>query len=252
MLRPQTPSNTVSGAGLDAHLVVDRGHFHLDVRIRLERGEVVALLGPNGSGKTTALRALAGLTPLSAGHIRVGDQVLDDCARRIHEPPEGRRVGLVFQEYLLFPHLSALDNVAFGPRQQGATRAKARLEAAELLRALGIADCAHRRPGRLSGGQAQRVALARTLATQPALLLLDEPLSALDAQTRLDTRAELRRQLHAYRGTTLLVTHDPLDALALTDRMIIIEDGAVVQEGSSDTIAAHPSTDYITRLVGCL
>ncbi len=235
---------------LDAHLVAERDGFTLDVRLRIAAGEVVALLGPNGAGKTTALRVLAGLHPLAAGHLTLGGADLDRPDRRVWTPPERRPVGVVFQDYLLFPHLSALDNVAFGPRRRGADKRAARTRAQEWLDRVGLGDQARRRPRQLSGGQAQRVALARALAVDPALLLLDEPLAALDARTRLDTRAELQRHLGAHPGATLLVTHDPLDALVLADRLVIVEHGRVVQEGDAATVTARPRTDYVARLVG--
>ncbi|MFI7211258.1 ABC transporter ATP-binding protein [Micromonospora maritima] len=235
---------------LDAHLVADRDTFHLDVRLRIAAGEVVALLGPNGAGKTTALRVLAGLHPLAAGHLTLDGVDLDRPDRRAWTPPERRPVGVVFQDYLLFPHLSALDNVAFGPRRRGADRRAARARAQGWLDRVGLGEQARRRPRQLSGGQAQRVALARALAVEPTLLLLDEPLAALDARTRLDTRAELQRHLGAHPGATLLVTHDPLDALVLADRLVIVEHGRVVQEGDAATVTARPRTDYVARLVG--
>ncbi|KXK62123.1 ABC transporter ATP-binding protein [Micromonospora rosaria] len=235
---------------LDGHLVVDRGVFRLDVRLRVAAGEVVALLGPNGAGKTTALRALAGLQPLTAGYLALDGVDLDRPDRRHLVGPEHRRIGVVFQEYLLFPHLSALDNVAFGPRRQGLDKRAARARAADWLDRVGLAGYADRRPRRLSGGQAQRVALARALAVEPTLLLLDEPLAALDARTRLDTRTQLHRHLAAHPGATVLVTHDPLDALALADRLVIVEDGRVVQDGDPATVTTRPRTDYVARLVG--
>jgi len=224
--------------------------FTLDIALAIAPGEVVALLGPNGAGKTTALRTLAGLVPLSAGRISIAGRPVDDPDRRLWTPPERRPVGVVFQDYLLFPHLSALDNVAFGPRSHGAGRARSRERALDWLRRVGLADQARHKPRQLSGGQAQRVALARALAVDPALLLLDEPLAALDARTRLDTRAQLHRHLADHPGATLLVTHDPLDALVLADRLVIVEDGRVVQEGDAATITAQPRTDYVARLVG--
>ncbi|MFE7462534.1 ABC transporter ATP-binding protein [Streptomyces sp. NPDC057499] len=233
-----------AATGLDARLVVDRGAFRLDVALGVAPGEVVALLGPNGAGKTTALRALAGLTPLSGGHLRLDGTALD------RTPPESRPVGVVFQDYLLFPHLTALDNVAFGPRCQGVPKARARAEAAEWLDRLGLADHAGVRPRRLSGGQAQRVALARALATRPRLLLLDEPLAALDARTRLEVRGQLRRHLAEFEAVAVLVTHDPLDAMVLADRLVVVERGEVVQQGSPADIARRPRTDYIAQLVG--
>ncbi|WP_373282304.1 ABC transporter ATP-binding protein [Microtetraspora niveoalba] len=229
---------------LHARLVVTRPAFTLDVTLEVAPGEVVALLGPNGAGKTTALRALAGLTALSQGEI-----VLD--GRPLHTlPAESRPIGMVFQDYLLFPHLTALDNVAFGPRCQGVAKAEARRAAATLLERVGLADRATAKPRHLSGGQAQRVALARALAVRPELLLLDEPLAALDAHTRLEIRSQLRRHLADFDGATVLVTHDPLDAMVLADRLIVIENGAVVQQGTPAEVARRPRTDYVARLVG--
>jgi molybdate transport system ATP-binding protein len=236
--------------GLDAHLVVRRPGFTLDVRLAVAPGEVVAVLGPNGAGKTTALRALAGLIALDDGRLSLGGVCLDDPAAGVFVGPQRRRVGVVFQDYLLFPHLSALDNVAFGPRCRGVARGAARAAAADWLDRVGLADHAKRRPRELSGGQAQRVALARALAVSPDLLLLDEPLAALDARTRLDTRADLRRHLAAHPGATILVTHDPLDAMMVADRLVIVEDGAVAQSGDAVEITTHPRTDYVARLVG--
>lgn len=235
---------TPTTAGLDAHLVVDRGSFRLDVTLTAAPGDVVALLGPNGAGKTTALRALAGLVPLTHGHLRLDGAELD------RTPPESRPVGVVFQDYLLFPHLSALDNVAFGPRCRGAGKAAARAEATVWLERMGLTAHASAKPRRLSGGQAQRVALARALATHPRLLLLDEPLAALDARTRLDVRAQLRHHLAEFEAVAVLVTHDPLDAMVLADRLVVVEDGRVVQEGTPADIARRPRTDYIAHLVG--
>ncbi len=229
---------------LDAHLVATHGAFTLDINLRIAAGETVALLGPNGAGKTTALRTLAGLTELSAGHLRLGGKDLSST------PPEKRPIGVVFQDYLLFPHLSARDNVAFGPRRHGIDRKSAHAIASRWLERVGLGEHGARKPRQLSGGQAQRVALARALAVDPQLLLLDEPLAALDARTRLETRGELRHHLADHPGATLLVTHDPLDALVLADRLVIVEQGRVVQEGNAATITARPRTDYVARLVG--
>ncbi|MDA0564303.1 ABC transporter ATP-binding protein [Streptomonospora sp. S1-112] len=231
-------------AGLDARLVVDRGEFRLDAALRARPGEVVALLGPNGAGKSTALRALAGLESLTGGHVRLDGRDVTTA------PPERRPVGMVFQDYLLFDHLSALDNVAFGPRCAGAGRAEARAAAARLLERVGLAAFARARPRALSGGQAQRVALARALAVRPRLLLLDEPLAALDVHTRAGVRAELRRHLADLDCATVLVTHDPLDAMVLADRITVVEAGRVVQEGAPGDVAQHPRTGYVARLVG--
>ncbi|MFI1107814.1 ABC transporter ATP-binding protein [Streptomyces physcomitrii] len=241
---PEGPEGPEEPEGLDAHLVVERGAFRLDVSLAAAPGDVLALLGPNGAGKTTALRALAGLVPLTGGHLRLDGAELD------RTPTESRPVGVVFQDYLLFPHLSALDNVAFGPRCLGASRTQARAEAAAWLARMGLSEHGSAKPRRLSGGQAQRVALARALATRPRLLLLDEPLAALDARTRLDVRARLRRHLAEFEAVAVLVTHDPLDAMVLADHLVVVEDGQVVQRGTPADIARHPRTDYIAHLVG--
>jgi molybdate transport system ATP-binding protein len=237
-------------AELFAQLGVRRGDFTLDLELEIGAGEVVALLGPNGAGKSTALRALAGLLQISSGRITVGGQVLANAASRIHRAPHERPIGVVFQDYLLFPHLTVLDNVAFGPIARGMDKHEARRQAALLLERVGIADLGKSKPLAISGGQAQRVALARALATAPRLLLLDEPLAALDAKTHLLVRAEVRRHLADYSGATLLVTHDPIDASVLADRLIVIEDGSVVQQGTPLQVARQPRTDYVARLVG--
>ncbi|MEU7476979.1 ABC transporter ATP-binding protein [Lentzea sp. NPDC042327] len=233
---------------LTASLRVTRAHFDLDLDLTIAPGEVVALLGPNGAGKTTALRALAGLQQLTGGRIAVGESVWDGPGRYL--PAEERPIGVVFQDYLLFAHMSALENVAFGLRARGTRRAEARAVAATWLDRVGLAGHAGAKPRALSGGQAQRVALARALATGPSLLLLDEPLAALDASTRLQVRAELGRVLTGFTGHTLLVTHDPLDAMVLADRLVILEDGRAVQEGPPAEVARRPRTDYVANLVG--
>ncbi|MFI6903134.1 ABC transporter ATP-binding protein [Nonomuraea sp. NPDC050394] len=230
--------------GLCARLRVTRPAFTLDIALDVAPGEVVALLGPNGAGKTTALRALAGLTRMTGGRISLRGRDLDAL------PAESRPIGMVFQDYLLFPHLSALENVAFGPRCRGVAKAEARRTAAALLERVGLTGKAAAKPRQLSGGQAQRVALARALAVRPELLLLDEPLAALDAHTRLEVRSQLRRHLNDFDGATVLVTHDPLDAMVLADRLIVIEDGAIVQQGAPAEVARRPRTDYVARLVG--
>ncbi len=229
---------------LDARLCLDRGDFNLDVELRARPGEILALLGPNGAGKSSALRALAGLVPLTDGHVRVDGR--DETAT----PVERRPIGMVFQDYLLFPHMSALDNVAFGPRCQGLSRPRARERAAGLLAHMGLSEHVRSRPRGLSGGQAQRVALARALAVRPRLLLLDEPMAALDASTRIDVRARLRHLLEEFDGATVLVTHDPLDAMVLADRVAVIESGRTVQQGPPAEVARRPRTAYVARLVG--
>ena len=235
---------------LDAVVRVRRRSFELEMAVQVAAGQVLAVVGPNGAGKTTLLRALAGLEPLSAGRVMVGGAVLEDVATGLRIPPERRPVGYVFQDYRLFPHLSALDNVAFGLRATGTGRTAARAAAASWLAQVGLAELAQRRPAALSGGQAQRVALARALATRPRLLLLDEPLSALDAGTRAALRSELRRLVAGYDGCSLTVTHDPLDALVLADAIVVLEAGRVVQTGTPSEVARRPRTEYVARLVG--
>lgn len=232
----------------DVGVTVDR--FTLDVQLRVASGQTVAVVGPNGSGKTTLLRALAGLTPLTRGRIELDGTVLDDPDHGIHLPPERRAIGMVFQDDALFPHLSALDNVAFGVRARGRNRHDARLNAIDWLHRVGLADRVDARPGELSGGQAQRVALARALATDPALLLLDEPLAALDATTRSDVRRELRNHLASFSGVRVVVTHDPIDAAVLADQIVVLHDGAVAQTGTPGDITAHPRTPWVANLVG--
>jgi molybdate transport system ATP-binding protein len=229
---------------LDAHLVVRRGSFTVDVAFTVADGEVLGLLGPNGAGKTSALRALAGLEPLTDGYVTLDGE---DLARR---PPEDRNVGVVFQDYLLFPHLSALDNVAYGLRAGGMRKAAARRDATGWLAQVGMAEHAAYRPRQLSGGQAQRVALARALASRPRLLLLDEPLAALDAGTRLGLRTDLRRHLTSYGGPAVVVTHDAVEAMVLTDQLIVLEGGRIVQSGRPAEVARRPRTEYVARLLG--
>jgi molybdate transport system ATP-binding protein len=233
---------------VDAEVV--RGGFTLTVALTAAPGEVVGILGPNGAGKSTLLAALAGLIPVSAGQVVLNGQVVDDAASGTFAEASARPVGFVFQDYRLFPHLSVAENVAFSPRARGLGRQAARAAAGHWLDRLGLTDLADRKPGSLSGGQAQRVALARALAGQPVLLLLDEPLSALDAGTRLDVQAELKRHLSDFAGPCLLVTHDPLEALVLTDRLLVLENGRIVQEGTPAQVARQPATQYVGKLVG--
>ncbi len=235
---------------LDARVRVTIGSLELDVDLCAGDEEVVALLGPNGAGKTTLLRVLAGLIPLRDGHVMLDGEVLEAPDRGIRVPPEKRPVGIVFQNYMLFPHLSALDNVAYGLRRLREHKTDARTHAAEWLDRVGLAGEGASRPSQLSGGQQQRVALARALAPEPRVLLLDEPLAALDAGVRDDMRRELRRHLAGFPAVRLLVTHEPLDALALADRIVIIEAGRVVQEGTPLDVTTKPRSTYVADLVG--
>jgi molybdate transport system ATP-binding protein len=235
---------------LQARVELTLGQLHLDVEIAVATGELVVLLGPNGAGKTTLLRALAGLVALEDGRVVLDEVVLDDTGAGVRVPTERRPIGFVFQDYLLFPHLSALENVAFGLRARGVPRAEARRRAGAWLERVGLGDQARSRPGALSGGQAQRVALARAMVADPRLLLLDEPLAALDAATRGEVRRDLRRHLASFDGTRLLVTHDPLEAMTMADRLVVLENGLVTQTGTAAQVSSRPRSRYVAELVG--
>ncbi|MEZ5322900.1 MAG: ABC transporter ATP-binding protein [Microthrixaceae bacterium] len=235
---------------LTAEFDLRLGRLDLHFDLTVGGGEVVALLGPNGAGKTTVLRALAGLQSIGNGHVTIAGRTVDRPDEGVFVHAESRRVGVVFQDYLLFPHLSVLENVAFGPRARGASRSTARAEATTWIERVGLAAFATAKPSTLSGGQAQRVALARALASRPTLLLLDEPLAALDASTKAATRRDLRRHLSGFTGGTVIVSHDPLDALALADRVVVVESGSVTQVGSIAEVTTRPRTDYVAELLG--
>jgi molybdate transport system ATP-binding protein len=235
---------------LAARVFVRRGAFGLDASILVQPGETVALLGPNGSGKTTFLHAVAGLLPLDGGRITLDGIVLDDVADHVAISTERRPIGVVFQDGLLFPHMTALDNVAFGLRCRGRSRGDARRIAREWLDRMELGDRVGSRPATLSGGQAQRVALARALAVEPRLLLLDEPLAAVDVQARAALRRDLRKHLTAFGGIRLLVTHDPLEAFALADRVIVLEEGRVVQTGTPSAVTGRPRSRWVADLAG--
>jgi molybdate transport system ATP-binding protein len=230
--------------------VLRRQEFTLDVSLSVARGEIVAVLGPNGAGKSTLLGVLAGLFRPDDGRVRLGERVLTDTERGVQVPTHRRGVGLLAQQALLFPHLSVLANVAFGPRCQGAGRAVALRRAEHWLTEVDAAALRRRRPGQLSGGQAQRVALARALAGEPELLLLDEPLAALDIDSAPALRALLRRVVRASGRTALLVTHDVLDALVLADRVVVLTDGAVVEDGSTRDVLTRPRSPFAARIAG--
>jgi molybdate transport system ATP-binding protein len=224
--------------------------FELAVSISAEPGQVLAVLGPNGAGKSTLLRVISGLQALDSGTVALGSTVLDDPGRGLFRPPQHRGVGVVFQDHRLFPHLRVVDNVAFGLRARGVRRPAARSVAMEWLARVGLAELARRHPRQLSGGQAQRVALARALAGEPAALLLDEPLAALDVQTRAEVQGELRQHLDEFAGPTVIVTHDPIEALLLAARIVVLEGGRVAQAGSPADITSRPLTPYVAKLVG--
>jgi molybdate transport system ATP-binding protein len=229
---------------------VEIGTLSLRVSIELARGSTTAVLGPNGAGKTTLLRAIAGLQPLDSGRLEVSGRCVDDPGARRFEAPPQRRVALVPQDHLLFDYMSVLDNVAFGPRCRAHGRAEARRRAAAYLERVGLSQHAEERPRSLSGGQSQRVALARALAAEPEVLLLDEPMAALDASARPQVRAELRHWLEGFGGAAVLVTHDPLDAWAVADELVVLEAGRVTQSGPLADATARPRTPYVADLVG--
>lgn len=222
-----------------------RGHFELSVELSAEPGHVVAVLGHNGAGKSTLLDCLAGLLHSPETSVRLDGRELSLL------PPYRRRVGVLRQRPLLFPHLNVRDNVAFGPRAAGARRRQARELADRWLAAVDASELSDRRPAQLSGGQAQRVALARALATDPELLLLDEPLAALDVDAAPAMRGLLRDVLRTNTGrVTVLVTHDPLDALALADTAVVLADGRVVEHGPTQRVLSAPRTPFAARLAG--
>lgn len=234
--------------GLHFAGTVTRGSFELDVAFEVRPGEVLGVLGPNGAGKSTLLRAIAGLEDLSTGAVGVGVHAWQQPG--LHVPAHDRRAGVVFQDYRLFPHLDVRDNVAFASRSGGSGRSASRAHAQQWLDRLGLADLADRGPGELSGGEAQRVALARALALEPEVLLLDEPMAALDAGARIDVRAFLRAHLAEFGGPVVLVTHDPLEAMVLADRLMVLEAGRVMQIGTPAEVARRPASPYVARLVG--
>ncbi|MEU7702777.1 ABC transporter permease [Streptomyces sp. NPDC015492] len=207
-------------------------------------GTTIAVVGPNGAGKTTLLRALLGLTPRAHAGLRLGDEDVTAL------PPHRRHVAWVPQDGALFPHLSALANTAYGLRAQGVPRAEARRTARIWLDRLGVGPLAHRRPTQLSGGQAQRVALARALAARPRLLVLDEPLAALDQTTRAHVRHTLRTHLAVFGGVCLIVTHDPVEAVSLADRVLVLDEGRALQDAAPAEVTRHPRSPWVARMLG--
>lgn len=235
---------------LAAEIGLSRGSLELDVALTVESGETLALVGPNGAGKSTCLQVLAGLLRIERGRITLGDRVLDGGPAGPYLPPEARRVGFVFQDHILFPRMTVLENVAYGPRSRGIPAREARALALEWLERVGMADRSDVPPQTLSGGQAQRVALARALATSPHMLLLDEPLASVDASARIELRRELRARLADFEGVRVVVAHDIGDALALAERLVVVEEGRVVQGGSLAQIVSRPLSRYVADLVG--
>ncbi|TMK19476.1 MAG: ABC transporter ATP-binding protein [Actinobacteria bacterium] len=225
-----------------------RGGFTLDAAFRADAGETVALLGPNGAGKSTLVDVLAGTLQPRRGRVTLDGEALDDDG--IHVEASSRPLGVLFQRLLLLPHLSVLENVAFPLRARGMPATRARSVASETLQRTGAGAFASHRPGRLSGGEAQRVALARALVGDPRLLLLDEPLSALDVSAKTAIRALLGRELKTFGGVAIVITHDPVDAMTLAGRLVLIEGGRVTQSGTPEEIRVAPRTPYAADLVG--
>jgi len=241
----------MSGAELDASIVVQRHGFRLDAEIHAQRGEVVALMGPSGAGKSTLLGALAGLVDIDEGRIALAGRVLDVAPKpRGYTPPAQRGVVLLGQDPHLFPHLSAHDNITFGPRARGVERRAADADADEWLWRVGLAGLGARRPAQLSGGQQQRVAIARALVTKPAAVLLDEPFTSLDAETAGDIRALIREQLTSTGTTAIVATHDAVDAVSLASRLVVLEDGVITQEGPVRQVLAEPATRFAAAVAG--
>ncbi len=214
--------------------------------LSMKPGELLALLGPSGCGKTTTLRVLAGMETPDAGSVHIGG------ADMTHAPVRGRGIGIVFQSYSLFPHMTAVQNVAYGLRLAGASKSRRSARAAELLEMVGLVEHAQKHPGQLSGGQQQRVALARALAIEPRVLLLDEPLSALDAQVRVLLREEIKRIQLQSGTTTLLVTHDQEEALTIADRVGVMLGGQIEQLGTPEQLYCTPRTAFISEFVGAV
>lgn len=222
----------------------------LDVDFTVHHGSVLAVLGPNGAGKSTVLQIISGLLGPDAGRVQLGARTLTDTETRTFVAPHDRGVALLSQQPLLFPHMSVARNVAYGPRCAGAPRSAARATAQHWLAAVGVADLADRRPTQLSGGQAQRVALARALATDPELLLLDEPMAALDVTAAPAMRRLLRTVLREQKRTAVVVTHDVIDALAIADCAVVIEAGRIVESGPVRRVLTTPRSDFAARLAG--
>jgi molybdate transport system ATP-binding protein len=233
-------------AALDTHL----NTFHLDIRFSAEKGKTTVLLGESGAGKSTVLRILAGLLYPQRGHFSLEEVTYFDSEQHIAIPPRERPFGYVFQDYTLFPHLSVFENVAFGLRAQHLPRQVVRERVGQALEQVHLIGFDQRRPAQLSGGQQQRVAIARALALHPRLLLLDEPLAALDVQTRREVRQELRHILSTAGITTMLVTHQYLEALLFGYHILVLEQGRVIQQGSQRDLLQYPRSSYVAELVG--
>jgi molybdate transport system ATP-binding protein len=237
-------------SSLRARVAVDAGGFHLGGELEVDEGRTVALLGPNGSGKTTFVRSLAGLVDVRAGGIVVDGESWLRMPGGVDLPPQERSIGVVFQDLALFPNMTAVGNVAYGPRCRGVSHSDAERGAHEWLDRFGIGHLGDRAARSLSGGEAQKVALARALILQPRLLLLDEPLASLDVEGRAEARHFLAAVLRSFEGVKVIVTHEPVEAFALADELAIMENGRIVQVGSPAEISLRPRSRYAARVAG--
>ncbi|NNG01539.1 MAG: ABC transporter ATP-binding protein [Desulfobacteraceae bacterium] len=220
-----------------------------DITITFRDGEFLVLLGPSGCGKTTLLRCIAGLETPDAGEIRIGGEIVFSADQHIFTPPGKRNLGMVFQSYALWPHMTVYDNIGFGLNLQSIPRQEIPARITSVLKDLAMTGLENRYPSELSGGQQQRVAVARLLAARPQLFLMDEPLSNLDARLRVDMRAELKRLHHDIKVTTVYVTHDQTEALTMADRVVIMRDGRIMQAGSPHEIYARPANLFTAEFI---
>jgi putative spermidine/putrescine transport system ATP-binding protein len=237
-LRLDRVTRRFAGSGGHAFNALD------DLTLTIRRGEFIALLGPSGCGKSTALNCIAGLLPLSGGTIRLDDERIDTL------PPERRGFGMVFQNYALFPHMSVVKNIGFGLKMRGVAAAAIVPRVERAMRLVQLTGQEHKLPGQLSGGQQQRVAIARAIVIEPPLILMDEPLSNLDAKLRLETRSEIRRIHRELGRATIYVTHDQDEALSLADRIVVMKDGIVQQVAGPHEVYAQPANLHVARFMG--
>jgi molybdate transport system ATP-binding protein len=240
----------VAGVKLSVAVRARLDGFLLDVKVVAPRGELTAVIGPNASGKTTLLRAIAGLVPLESGIVELDSAVLDDVSAGRHVEPQDRNVGYVFQDSLLFPHMTAIDNIAYGMRAAGRSKREARALARKALAEAGLEEVAALKPDELSGGRKQLIALLRALVRDPDLLLLDEPTSSIDAAARPMVRQELLARVTSFGGVALLVSHDPVEAMSMASKIFVLEHGRVVQSGSPQELAARPQSQFVAEVVG--
>ncbi|KAA3641288.1 MAG: ABC transporter ATP-binding protein [Armatimonadetes bacterium] len=240
---------TENGLSADIKLAGSDG-FVLDVSVGIAPGSTLVVLGPNGAGKSTLVAALVGLSPIDEGRIELAGVVLEDTEAGISLPPSRRGIGVMFQDGLLFPHLSVRDNIAFGLKSTGVSKEEVAQRTDHWMDRFDLVGLAERRPPELSGGEAQRVALARAVATKPKLLILDEPLGSLDVTMKAHARRTIAEFLDSYDGPALVITHDPTEAFLLGDELCILEDGLISQSGTAQEIRLHPRSRYAADLAG--